>query len=415
MNIAVFTDTYYPQLNGVTICVDNFARKLRERGHKVSIFAPKIKGYKDTDPHVYRLKSIKILSAEPEILMPVVLPHKITKEAKPLRFDLVHAHGNGAFSLLGYQFARIKKIPYVLTFHSQHTKYTHYVFKGKILKPQMVKKAMQWLAELCDGITTPSAKMQKELQAYGVKKPIQVIPNFVLPSSSSNARKGYLHKTYQIPKDYKILLSVGRLGKEKNFPFLIRAFKKIALTEPKTVLVIVGQGLEKENLEKLVKRSNLTERIYFTGRLDNKLLPQVYADSDLFLFASTTEVHPVVILEAARQGLPFVVVQDGAYERIIENGKNGYQVTTQAEFVKKILYLLEHEKVRQKFAQASKELERNNFDPDQLTDKLVLLYEDTIRAYRPRRDHLAQITKINKAALSRVKRTFAVLENFFDF
>src|SRR5258708_22745961 len=58
-------------------------------------------------------------------------------------FDIIHAHGNGAFSLLGRQVARVKGVPFVMTFHNLHTKYTHYVLNGKVLKPRMVAAAMR--------------------------------------------------------------------------------------------------------------------------------------------------------------------------------------------------------------------------------------------------------------------------------
>ena len=71
MKIAFFTDTYYPQLNGVTISVDNFAQELRKRGHTVYIFAPKIIKKKSGDEHITNLRTIKILSAESPIYIPM--------------------------------------------------------------------------------------------------------------------------------------------------------------------------------------------------------------------------------------------------------------------------------------------------------------------------------------------------------
>src|SRR5579872_4403248 len=100
MRIAFFTDTYYPQLNGVTIAVDNFARELRKRGHTVYIFAPKIKKRKShNDEDLTNLTTIKLLSTESPIYIPAPTTYDEYKKLFKLDIDLVHAHGNGVFPL----------------------------------------------------------------------------------------------------------------------------------------------------------------------------------------------------------------------------------------------------------------------------------------------------------------------------
>ena len=91
MKIAIFTDTYFPQLNGVPISIDNFTRVLRRKGHKVYIYAPKIKNFKDSDEDVNRLSSVKIISSEPEVRVPIPMPNKIYRQMLLKDFDLVHA------------------------------------------------------------------------------------------------------------------------------------------------------------------------------------------------------------------------------------------------------------------------------------------------------------------------------------
>src|SRR6185437_950330 len=194
MKIAFFTDTYYPQLNGVTISVDNFAKELRKRGHTVYIFAPRIKKRRShIDEDLTNLNTIKLLSIESPIYIPMPTTYTEYKKLFRLDFDIVHAHGNGAFSLLGYQVARMKRVPYILTFHTLLTKYTHYILKGKVIKPKMVETGLRVFANLCDNIITPSEKMKKELLRYGVKKPIEVIPNFIEKDDFRKVEKNYLH------------------------------------------------------------------------------------------------------------------------------------------------------------------------------------------------------------------------------
>src|SRR3989344_1707334 len=288
MKIAFFTDTYYPQLNGVTVSIENFTKELTSLGHTVYIFAPKIAGYKDTNPNVLRLRSIKVLNSEPEVRAPLPTLGKSYAAVFKLDFDLVHAHGNGAFSFFGYQVARLRNVPYILTFHTIHSKYTHYFFNGKLVKPNMVQGGMRVFANLCDGIITPSLKMKNELIKYGVKKNIEVFPNFIDHSRFSNNEKEYLRQKLGLKADDQILLSVGRLGKEKNFDFLIRVLSKYKRINPKAHLVIVGQGLEQENLGKLAEELRVRTNVHFVGSVPTAEMPLVYADGDIFVFASET-------------------------------------------------------------------------------------------------------------------------------
>src|SRR5258708_452884 len=133
MKIAFFTDTYFPQLNGVTISVSNYAAELRKKGHTVYIFAPKIKNYIDHEEGVYRLPAINILPSAPEFQFPIGISFKGLFQVLKMDFDIVHAHGNGPFSYLGMQVAKSQGIPYILTFHTMLTEYTHYFFKGKVI------------------------------------------------------------------------------------------------------------------------------------------------------------------------------------------------------------------------------------------------------------------------------------------
>lgn len=410
MKIAFFTDTYYPQLNGVTISVDNFAQELRKKGHTVYIFAPRIKKSRKKDENLTNLPSIKILSSEHALYIPV--PTSYTDYAKifKLDIDIIHAHGNGAFTLLGYQVARMKRIPFVLTFHTQLTKYTHYFLKGKVIRPQMIEKALQMYANISDGVITPSEKMKKELRRYGVTKPIHVIPNFVEKDIFVEVQKNYLHKRFGLPKDSPILLSVGRLGKEKNFEFVIEMFAELAKTEDKSHLVIVGSGVERSHLKAKAEEKGISKRVHFTGRINKKFMPSVYDDATLFVFASTSEVHPLVALEACTAGLPLIVAKDDAFKNVVVDGKNGYQLPLQTKrFVEKIQLLLTDSSLRKSMGAYSTQIVDTYFPADKLADMLLKVYRQT----KPPTERFDRLRSMNTAAMLRLKKTMKLLDRFF--
>jgi len=411
MKIAFFTDTYYPQLNGVTISVDNFAKELRKMGHTVYIFAPKGKYKKENQENLSNLSTIKLLDSEPPIYLPTPVSYKEYAHIFRSQFDIIHAHGNGAFSLLGYQVARLKGIPFLLTFHTLQSKYTHYFFNGRVIKPHMVETALRLFANLCDGIITPSEKMKKELISYGVDKPIHIIPNFVEKENFSKIQKHFLHKKLRLPQETPLLLSVGRLGKEKNFEFVIEAFSELAKKDMSSHLVIVGKGKEKKHLQEQVAKLNLTKRIHLTGNIHKKYMPSVYADSDIFIFASETETQGIVVLEACISGLPLVVVKDPAFTNIVIDKKNGYLLPLQKEqFAEKMQLLLQDDKLRKEMGEHSKEFVEKNFPPERLTEMLLEVY-DTVLTTKSKRKFPQ---RINLEALKKLTRSTRFIDRFFS-
>lgn len=414
MNIGFFTDTYYPHLNGVTISVDNFARELRKKGHTVYIFAPRSKKRGKQEENLTNLPSVKLLSEELTFYMPLPTSYKDYAKMYKLELDLIHAHGNGPFSILGYQVARMKKIPYLLTFHTMFAKYTHYILNGRVIKPKMVEAAMRVFANLCDGILTPSEKMKNELISYGVHKPVYVIPNFVEKDTFMHVEKNYLHKKLGLSNTTPLLMSVGRLGKEKNFAFLIEMFAELAKEESKSHLVIVGQGPDGKRLKTLAETLGITDRVHFTGKINNKDMPSVYADSTMFVFTSQSETQGLVLLEACVAELPLVVVKDAAYANTVLHKKNGYAIPLdKKKFVEKIQLLLSDASLRNKMGKASSEILDEYFPPELITETLLKVYRNSLKNYAstPR---LGRITRINSAAMLRLRRTTQLLNKLFN-
>lgn len=401
MKIAYFTDTYYPQLNGVATYVGYLVKKIYQKNYQIYLFAPKIKGYKDKEDYVHRLPSIRALPNLPDsIRLPLPIPHQTIWKIIKFDFDIVHAHGNAAFSLIGLAVARSKKVPFILTFHTQIGQFSHYFLKG-VVKPKLLNNILlKKFGNLCDGVITPSEKMKDELIAAGVTKQIEVIPNFIDYEKFNVKTKGYLHKKYKIPKGEPILLSVGRLGKEKNFEFLIKVFAKLAEINQDAHLVIAGEGFEKKNLTQLIFKLGLRKRAHLIGGVPIDDMPYVYADSDIFVFPSTSEVHPMVALEAAAASLPLIVVKDGAYKNIVISNRNGFTCPlNQDVFVTKIDKLLKDSKLRQRFSQASAQIVKKNFNPDLLTKKLLNYYQKTVRIYK--------LTKKSEDSL--LKKAFGII------
>jgi len=125
MRIGFFTDGFLPQPNGVATSVVESARELTRRGHEVYIIAPDYPGYKDLNENVIRLASFNVHTPT-KTRLALSLPDKRLAKILALDFDIIHGHSGGPVTLLGWEIALTKKIPFVLTYHTLWSKYTHY-------------------------------------------------------------------------------------------------------------------------------------------------------------------------------------------------------------------------------------------------------------------------------------------------
>lgn len=380
MKIAFFADTYYPQRNGVATSVGSLATALRKFKNKVFVFAPKIKGFVDKEKDIFRIPSSRMWPTIPDSArLPLPALSAVWMKIVLKDYDLVHAHGNGFFSMLGLVTAKQKNVPFVLTFHTLLNRYTHYILNGKVLNEKVADAILRIFSNRCDGVITSSEKMKQALIKMGVKKKITVIPNFVDLKKFAVKNQHFLHNNYNIPSDHQIILTVGRLAKEKNMEFIIKTFAKVVKNFKKVHLVIAGEGPQKKHLINLSLKLKLEKKITFTEGIDIDKMPYVYKDGDIFVFASTSEVHPMVAIEAIASGLPIIVTNDKAYEKEVINGENGFSIPlNQEEFAQKICLLLKNPDLRKKFGKASVRIARANSDEKMIIQKLMSVYKDCL-------------------------------------
>lgn len=358
MKIGFFTDGYLPQLNGVATSVEGWTGALKKLGHKVYVIAPSFPNYKDEGEDIIRIPSVRLLK-QPDIRLGFPLSRKSMAQIIKLKLDIVHATSGGSISTLGLIIARAKKISYVFTYYTRWNHFTHYFFKGKIIRPWMMEAASRIFCNRCDCIIVPMPKIKEELISFGVKKPIVIIPSGVDIDKFNNRKKGFLLRKTGI-KNGKILLYVGRLEKEKSVDFLIKAFKIIRNKDQRTNLVLVGDGTMKESLEQLAEELGVRKNVYFTGLIDSEKMNKVYADAEIFVFASTTETQGMVVLEALSSGLPVVAVNDEVYNGIVKDKINGALVDNDPEkFAKACLEILSSSPYRKKLSEnARKSMEK---------------------------------------------------------
>lgn len=373
MKIAIFSDGYLPQINGVATSVEASAKALEKLGHEVYIFAPKYSGFKDRK-NVIRIPSVSF-PKNSEYRLATFHPGKPLSIAAEYDFDIIHGHAGGPVTMLGWEVARIKNVPFVYTYHTLWKKYTHYVFQGKIIRPKMMEILSKIVGNMCDVVVSPTEKVTKELKKYGVKKDIITVPSGLDLSRYEHVEKGYLRSRLGIPQTTKILLYVGRLEKEKSIDFLIKALAHVKTKYDNVALVIVGGGSKKTSLTQLAKSLNVDKSVYFFGQVAQEDIPLVYKDADIFTFSSRSETQGLVVLEAMASGLPVVCVEDDVFSAILEHNVTGLvskkSVPLFGDFV---LSLLRDSEKAKELAKNARELVQN-YSIETTALQLEKLYE----------------------------------------
>ncbi|MHA1314108.1 MAG: glycosyltransferase family 4 protein [Candidatus Helarchaeota archaeon] len=150
-----------------------------------------------------------------------------------------------------------------------------------------------------------------------------------------------------------IILFVGRLVAQKNVDFLIKAAKNVLKTHPDVLFLIIGDGPEREHLDKLVKELEIRDNVIFKGKIENKDLIKNYFISDIFVLPSNYEGWGLVCIEALAARKPVIMTNTGCADEVVIDGHNGYVIPIGdvQTLAKKIIYLIENPEVRKQMGQ----------------------------------------------------------------
>jgi len=184
---------------------------------------------------------------------------------------------------------------------------------------------------------------------------------------------------------------MGRIGPEKNLPFLLRAFAGIAMTYDNVNLLILGDGPERENLEDRVRVMGMNDRVKFTGMIPYSELPAYMATADVFVTASVTEVHPLSVIEALASGLPVVGIVSPGVGDIVKDGETGLLAPEEdlAVFTAKISRIVTDHEAREKMAQQAKVVSLQ-YSIENTTQTMIEHYQELYAHYSGKKQNLLQ-------------------------
>lgn len=351
MRIGLFTDTYLPEVNGVVTVVRLMEQELRRAGHEVYTFAPAYPGFQADSPGVFRFPSIHFAYYKG---MRIAWPYSRPALRVIPTLEILHSHDPFSMGLLAIWASKRYGIPHVHTYHTLYAEYRRYLPRPIRPTRGMAARLSRAFCNRCQALIAPSSQMKRELEGYGITRPIYPLPFGIDEAEFARPISWDARVALGLPNE-DLLLYVGRLGLEKNLEFLLRAYKRLLQDRPQARLILVGEGPHRRALEGYAAELGLQGRAIFTGFLPREKLIDLYKQATLFVFASKTETQGLVLLEAMMAGLPPVAIGAMGVLDLVSSGETGLLVNEdEAEFARACLRLLEDEQERRRLGEAAR-------------------------------------------------------------
>lgn len=376
MKIVIFTDTFSPQINGVTKNLDRLLNYFSANGIEYLVFAPETEPRIENihEKNVVRMRSLNFfLYPELKFSLPNYL--KIKSKLSEFNADLFHLITPFNIGLTGLYAARQTDTPIVASYHTNFDQYLDYYNINFLEKAAW--KYLRWFHDQALRNYCPSEETKKELAKRD-------FINLDIWGRGIDAELfSPKHRDQEFIKNYGLedkisLLYVGRLAREKNLSLLIESLKRLNQKYKKKIeLIITGDGPELKRLKKEVP-----DNVIFTGFKSGLKLSRIYASADIFAFPSVTETYGNVVIEAMASGLPVVAVMAGGVKENLINKYNGLAAEKNDidEFTAKLEELIVNDKLRKSLGHNARQFALEQ-SWGHVFDKLDQSYQKVIQDY----------------------------------
>jgi len=389
MNIGLFTDTYFPQINGVATSTKILEQELAKLGHKVYIFTTTDPKAKEALPRVYRLPSMPFTFL-PSHRVALVYPPRLLVNLKKFNLDIIHTQSEFPVGIFGRIVAGFYKIPSVHTYHTMYEDYVHYVANGHLITPKMAQKYSRLFCNRASAVIAPVEKAKDSLISYGVTKPITVIPTGIVfePFARGKYSQEELDETklsVGLNLSDPVIIYIGRIAQEKSLDVIINKMPETLKLVPDAKLVIVGNGPKREDLEELSKSLGIEKSVIFTGPRPWAEIGKYYQLGDVFVSASTSETQGLTYIEAMAAQVLVVAKKDRSIEGVVIDGETGYYFENDSELPAILQKALTEVDTRKEIV--SKALENiAHLSSEAFAKNVEALYNETLakREKRPR-------------------------------
>ncbi len=321
LRIAVVTETYPPEVNGVAMTIARIVEGLHDRNHDLQLIRPRQTRDDEADRaprfHEVLMRGLPI-PRYPHLKMGLPAKKALVRLWSHERPDVVHVATEGPLGYSALHAARQLKLPVTSDFRTNFHAYSRHYGVGWMRAP-----IVAYLRRFHNATATtmvPTEPLRAELTAIGFRNVAVVSRGVDTTRFDPTRRDESLRASWGVQPNDCVVACVGRLAPEKNFATLQKAFEAIRAAKPRARLLLVGDGPLQEQLAR-----DLPDAI-FAGRRSGIDLAAHYASADLFLMASLTETFGNVTCEAMASGLPVVAFDYAAGAQLVTSGENGLLV-----------------------------------------------------------------------------------------
>lgn len=385
LRIAIACDPITDYIAGVFWSTLRFSERLKNKKHYIIFFASKSPYSKDVNNYkgvpIYRFRSVLLPKTENRFRLAFPTVTEIKKILISERINILHIILPTPLAFISIRAAKSLGIKIVIHSHSQPENTTENIpwFVGKKIINKILEIYFSWLYKQADYLIYPSEFAKSIFKKQNKTIPNMVISNGVDREIFKKADTEELFKKWNIPRDTKNILFVGRLHPEKSIETLIESIPYVLEKNKNIHLYIVGPGFQKDDLKKLTSKLNIDKYVTFFGKVTEEDKIMAYNACDVFVLPSTTELEGMVVLEAMACGKPIIISdsKDSASRFFVSDNGFLFKTKDPKDLSEKILTVLNDSNLRIKMGQKSLELSRD-YDINESVNKLEEVYNSLI-------------------------------------
>ena len=310
LRLAIFTDTYAPEVNGVARTLERLTDAVQERGGAVRVYTVSRDDVIAAELNVERFPSIPFWAYK-ELRLAWPSTRVVRKSLQEFRPTIIHGASQFGLGLVGRRLARELKIPLVTSYHTNLIAYAKYYHLGALAAPGW--KFLRWFHNSGRRTYCPTHAIMREVAAHGFQNTALwsrgVDGNRFSPTFRSDALRAQMGAD----DDTLVVMYVGRMAAEKGLDVAARAVQLAAQMRPgKIAFACVGNGPYDAEVRRLVPGGS-----WLPGKLLGQKLSEAYASGDVFLFPSITDTFGNVMLEAMASGMPIIGADVGPTRELL--------------------------------------------------------------------------------------------------
>jgi len=365
MKVAFLSNVFLPKwVGGTEVATANIAKEFTARGHEVHIITVLDEGLPresvENGVRIHRLRWLNL-----KFVGFTVFCLEVLYTLRRIDPQIVHAQ-SVLVGLYGVLAKWILNKPFVVW--------------GQGYDFQSTKRRSAIVLKHADAVIALSGDMKRELQHLWPRN-VFIIPNGIRLQAFEKISRAAARRDLDIGEMVKIVLFVGRLDPIKGLKYLIEAMPAIKEVEPEVRLLLVGDGPERRELERLANKLGLSECVIFVGRVSEDRVPTYMVASDVFVLPSLSEGFGIVNLEAMAAGLPIVATSVGGVPSLVAEGINGFLVDpgNAAQIASRVSLLLGDPRLRH-FMSTNNQEKVQRYTWDKVADDLERVYLSCVRA-----------------------------------